>query len=95
MGSVNFPEDTSGRRRHLSERLDRPFRTVLLDEPEKDGEHDDDPNDDGLDGITHHRRKADCDEQDDDQDVPELGCEQRPRRREVSRTRTHSAAVRT
>ena len=79
-GLVAVAEHACGWSRHLPERLDRPLRTILLDEAEEGCEHDDDTDDDRFDPVSQRRRQSNGDQQDDDEDIPELGCEQHPRR---------------
>ena len=77
------PHHRSVRRRQLPERLDRPFGAVLLHESQHGREDDDDGDDHGFRRVPEHRRQAHRHEQDQDQDVLELGEQDLPRRDHV------------
>jgi hypothetical protein len=82
---LSVPRYRCVRRRHLAERLDRPFGAVLLHEAQHGGEDDDDGDDHGFRHVPEHRREAHRHEQDQDQHVLELGEQDLPRRDHVRR----------
>lgn len=67
------------RRCHFAQGLERAFGAELLDEAEKDREQDDHGDHHGLERVPEQPRNEGCDEQDDHQDVLELGREGAPR----------------
>ena len=77
-------------RGHLSQRLERPPRTMLLDEPEHYRKQDDDRDHDGLECVTEESRYGRRRKQDQNQDVLELRREGTPR----GRTGRHLQLVR-
>ena len=56
------------------------LRAILLDEPEQDREADDHADGDGFDHLPEIRGDGGRDEQDEDEEVLELGKQHRPRR---------------
>jgi len=68
-----LPEDGGHRRSHPTQRLQGPLRAVFLDEAEQDGEEDDDHDDHRLRPMAQDDGEGGGGQEDQHQDVPELG----------------------
>ncbi len=86
--------DTRGRCGHLPQGFERAAGAVLLDEAEQHGEQHDDRDDGGFERVAEETGEDRGAQQDQDQDVLELGGERVPRGDGRSLLRVRSARVR-